>query len=269
MTDAKGGVEMSESTAVLVEVRDHVMVITLNRPEKLNALDIPMMISIGEAMDRAEADVDIRVVVITGAGDRAFTAGMDMKAASDGNMDFMADPRMARWGMLGYVQHPSPKPTIAAVNGLALGAGTEIVLASDMVVAAETASFGLPEVTRGLYAGAGGAFRFPRQIPQKIGTELVLTGRRLEAKRAYELGLVNHLVPQAEVLPRALELAAEIAANAPLSVQASVRIARGREDDAEHWARNDAEGEAIMTAEDVQEGMLAFIEKRQPNWKGR
>jgi len=259
---------MSENP-ILVEVEDHVMVITLNRPEKLNAIDIPMMVSIGEAMDRAEADVDIRVVVITGAGDRAFTAGMDLKAAQAGEMDFAADPRMERWGMLGYSRHPSPTPTIAAVNGLALGAGTELVLASDMVVAAEEASFGLPEVTRGLYAGAGGAFRLPRQIPQKVGTELVLTGRRLEARRAYELGLVNHIVPQAEVLPRALELAREIAANAPLSVQASVRLARGREDEEALWARNDAEGEALMSSADTAEGMRAFVEKRAPNWQGR
>ncbi|BDZ48854.1 hypothetical protein GCM10025867_10950 [Frondihabitans sucicola] len=179
--------------AVLAEVRGHVLLVTINRPEARNAVDVNVTRGIGEALDRAEQDADVWVVILTGSGDLSFCAGQDLKEAAAGV--FFDGPEAGRWGFAGYANHAVSKPTIAAVNGYALGGGTELVLVSDLAVASETATFGLPEVTRGILAGAGGSFRLPRQIPQKIGMEAVLTGRPMTAQRAYELGLVNRVVP--------------------------------------------------------------------------
>src|SRR5262249_47582231 len=150
---------------VLTRQEGRVLVVTLNRPRVRNAVNLAVSLALGDALERAEADRDIWAVVVTGAGDKAFCAGADLKAVARGETIMPADPRRAAWGFAGYVSHHISKPTIAAVNGFALGGGTEICLASDLVVAARTASFGLPEVRRGLYAGAGGVFRLPAQIP--------------------------------------------------------------------------------------------------------
>src|SRR3954470_18138516 len=173
MTTARG--DDPRTDAVVTRRHDDVLLITINRPRSRNCINRAVAEGIGEVLDSAETDPTVRVIVLTGAGDRAFCAGADLKALAAGEDIHPAGPR-AHWGFAGYVNHPVSKPTIAAVNGFALGGGTELALASDLVVAADTATFGLPEVRRGLIAGAGGAFRIVRQLPPKIGMELLLTG---------------------------------------------------------------------------------------------
>lgn len=259
--------------AIRAEQRGHVLLVTLNRPDARNAVNMAVTLGVGEALDYAETAADVWCVIITGAGDRSFCAGADLKAVAAG--EFAGDdPRLRDWGFAGYVQHHISKPTIAAVNGFAFGGGTEITLASDLAVAADTAAFGLPEVKRGIVARAGGAFRLPRQIPDKIAMEAMLTGKPLTAERALELGLVNRVVPLAELLPAAFALADEIVANAPLAVQVTKRIAKGITDGAvpaeeEDWRRSATEGERLMTTRDALEGMRAFAEKRAPRWEGK
>jgi crotonobetainyl-CoA hydratase len=260
--------------AVLTQRRGHILLVTLNRPDALNAINLAVTLGLGDALEQAEHDPAIWAVVLTGAGDRAFSAGVDLKAIARGEPLMPADPARAAWGFAGYVTHHIGKPTIAAVNGFALGGGTEVSLASDLVVAAETASFGLPEVTRGIYAGAGGVFRLPAQIPKKIAMEMILTGQPISARRAYELGLVNRVIPQAEVVDAALELAGRIADNAPLAVQASKRIANGIRDgrvpaEAGLWELAQSEGADLMRSADAAEGPRAFAEKRPPRWQAR
>lgn len=260
--------------AVLVERRGNVMLITLNRPEARNACNEALWLGGGEALEEADKDPEIRVVILTGAGDQSFCAGADLKALSRGERIAPEDPVKAGWGFAGIVTHPIGKPIIGAVNGTALGGGTELALTCDLVVAAEEATFGLPEVKRGILAGAGGAFRIARQVPMKVGMEILLTGRAFTPQRGFELGLVNRLVPRAELMAAAFELAEEIAANAPLSVRASKRIARGIENgtipsEDIDWERSRREGAILMKSEDAKEGPLAFAQKRAPVWKAR
>ncbi|HEX5289880.1 MAG TPA: crotonase/enoyl-CoA hydratase family protein [Streptosporangiaceae bacterium] len=264
----------ADGAAVLTERHGRVLLVTINRPEARNAVNAAVATGLGDALDEADTDPGIWAVIVTGAGDKAFCAGADLKAVTRGESLSPAEPRRAAWGFAGYVAHPIGKPTISAVNGFALGGGTEIALASDLVVAADTASFGLPEVKRGIYAGAGGVFRLPQQIPKKVAMEMILTGEPVSAARALELGLVNRVVPQARVVQEALALAARVTANAPLAVQASKRIANGIRDgqvaaDAEYWELSRAEGRALMTSADAAEGPRAFAEKRVPSWEGR
>jgi crotonobetainyl-CoA hydratase len=259
--------------AALVERLDSVMLITLNRASARNAVNSEMCVRVGDALEEAEHDQDIRVVVITGAGDKAFCAGADLKAISRG--EAVIPPGREHWGLAGYVSHAISKPTIAAVNGVALGGGTELALASDLVVAAEHAQFGVPEVKRGLVAAAGGAFRLMERLPTVVAMELLLTGEPITARRAGELNLVNRVVPGPQVLETALGLARTIAANAPLAVQAHKRIAlaqgpageRPREEPG--WAATDRELPLVISSEDAKEGALAFVEKRAPVWRGR
>jgi crotonobetainyl-CoA hydratase len=258
---------------VIAELRDHVLLVTLNRPEARNAVNLDLTLAVGKALDYAEDSVDVWAVILTGAGDRAFCAGADLKAVAAGEFN-SNDDRLGKWGFAGYVTHHISKPTIAAVNGFALGGGTELVLQSDLAIAADTATFGLPEVTRGIYAGAGGAFRLPRAIPQKIAMEAILTGRPIPAAKASELGLVNQVVPFDELLPAAFALAEVICQNAPLAVQASKRIAREITDgtverEKSDWVRSSSERAALMASADAREGMRAFAEKRAPQWTGR
>ncbi|MBB5780818.1 crotonase/enoyl-CoA hydratase family protein [Nonomuraea jabiensis] len=258
--------------AALVERRDHTMLITFNRPEARNAVNAALTRAVGEALDEADADPGIRAVVLTGAGDKAFCAGADLKEVARG--EFSTEGFEPHWGFAGCVTHPIAKPVIAAVNGFALGGGTEIALWADLVVAAESARFGLPEVKRGIIAGAGGAFRLAAQLPAKVAMEILLTGEPVTAADALRLGLVNRVVPQDRVVPAALALAEVISANAPLAVQASKRIARGIADgtvasERAAWERTAAEGAAIMRSADAKEGPRAFAEKRAPVWEGQ
>jgi crotonobetainyl-CoA hydratase len=260
--------------AVLVERRGNVLLVTINRPQARNAVNAAVHVGIGEALERAEADPDVRVIILTGAGDKAFCAGADLVALSRGEPIAPTDPVQRAWGFAGFVEHPVSKPVIAAVNGFALGGGTELALASDMVIAAETAQFGLPEVKRGILAAAGGAFRLVQQLPAKIAMEYLLTGEPFSAERAAELGLVNKVVPAERLLDEAFALAARVAVNAPLSVQASKRIALGiivgkRPDEDRFWALNASERRQVMQSADAREGPRAFAEKRAPVWKAQ
>jgi crotonobetainyl-CoA hydratase len=256
----------------LVGRHGHVLVITLNRPGAMNAANAEVSTQVGEAIEEAEKDLAVRAIVLTGAGDRAFCAGADLKVLARG--EDVTAPDHPEWGFAGYVRHPVSKPTIAAVNGFALGGGTELALASDLVVAAESASFGLPEVRRGLFAAAGGVFRLPGQIPRKIAMEMMFTGEPVSAARALALGLVNQVVPDGLALEAALALAGRISANAPLAVQASKRLATGLAAGAiageeMAWQQNHRELAAIFASEDMREGTRAFAEKRPPVWRDR
>ncbi|MDJ0489923.1 crotonase/enoyl-CoA hydratase family protein [Rhodococcus qingshengii] len=264
---------LAAEAPALIERRGHVMIITLNRPQARNAVNAEMCIRVGDALEDAEQDPDVRVVVLTGAGDKAFCAGADLKALARGE-SVIPDGR-EKWGLAGYVSHAISKPTIAAVNGPALGGGTELVLASDLAVAADSASFGLPEVTRGLIAGAGGAFRLAAALPPTVAMELLLTGDPITAQQALGFHLVNRVVPAADVLSTALELAEKIAGNAPLAVQAHKRIALQQTADGRRpteepgWAMTTDALPAIAYSEDAKEGPRAFAEKRVPVWQGK
>lgn len=260
--------------AVTVETRGNVMLITINRPEARNAVNRFVHEGVGDALEAAEADSEIRCVIVTGAGDKSFCAGADLVALSRGESLAPDDPAKQKWGFAGLVSHPISKPVIACVNGHALGGGLEITLSCDLAVAVDTAQFGLPEPKRGLFAAAGGVFRLPEQLPKKIAMEMILTGDPISAARALELGLINAVAPREALLDTAFALAERIAVNAPLSVQASKRMAQGivdghvaREDSA--WAQNRAETRIVFTSEDSREGPKAFAEKRAPVWKAK
>jgi crotonobetainyl-CoA hydratase len=258
--------------AALTERRGNVLVITINRPEARNCVNGAVSTAVGDALQQAQDDPEVRAVVITGAGDKSFCAGADLKAIA--RRENLYHPDHGEWGFAGYVHHFIDKPTIAAVNGTALGGGTELALASDLVVAEERAQFGLPEVKVGLIAGAGGVFRIVHQLPRKVALEMLLTGEPISAAEAAKWGLINQVVPNGTVLEAALALAKRVTANAPLSVQASKRIAYGVDDgvipdEEPGWARTTREFATLLKSEDAKEGPLAFAEKRQPIWKAR
>lgn len=256
----------------LSERRGNVLLITINRPDARNAVNQAVSIGVGDALQAAQDDPEIRAVVITGSGDKSFCAGADLKALSRGENLF--HPDHTDWGFAGYVSHFIDKPTIAAVNGTALGGGTELALASDLVVARESARFGLPEVKRGLIAAAGGVFRIVDQLPRKVAMQLLFTGEPISAEEALRWGLINEVVPDGTELDAALALAARITCNAPLAVQASKRVAVGADagvitGDEPGWSRTNREIGGLMKSEDAREGPLAFAEKRPPVWKAR
>jgi len=261
--------------AALTERRGNVMIITINRPEARNAINGAVSVAVGEAMAEAQRDPDVWVVVITGAGDKSFCAGADLKALSRG--ENIGHPERPKWGFAGYVRHFIDKPTIAAVNGTALGGGTELALASDLVVAGESAKFGLPEVKRGLIAAAGGVFRIVDQLPRKVALEMLFTGEPITSTEALNLGLINQVVPDGEkdaALEAAIALARRITVNAPLAVQASKRVAIGADAgvvavDEPGWSRTMREVATVFATEDAKEGPLAFAQKRSPVWKAK
>jgi crotonobetainyl-CoA hydratase len=270
VTEAADGQVPRAPDAVLIERRDTVLVLTINRARSLNAVDRRVADALGAALEAADRDDGVRVVIVTGAGGRAFCAGADIKAVARGEVGYAAGHD--EWGFAGFVRHPIGKPVIAAVNGVALGGGAEIVLASDLAVAAESATIGLPEVTLGLFAAGGGAVRLPAAIPPKAAMEMLVTGQAVSARRAYETGLVNAVVPDAELMSASLALAGRIARNAPLAVQASKRVALGldggriaREQTA--WQLSDHELVTVGASADAAEGMRAFAEKRRPSWR--
>ena len=256
----------------LIERRGNTLIITINRPEARNAVNQAVSIGLGDALQQAQDDPEIWAVVLTGAGDKSFCAGADLKAISRGENIF--HPEHSEWGFAGFVQHFIDKPVIAAVNGTALGGGTELALASDLVVAQAGARFGLPEVKRGLVAAAGGMFRIIDQLPRKVAMALLLTGEPISAEEALRWGLINQVVPDGTVLDAALELAERITVNAPLAVQASKRVAAGADDGAitaeeDAWKRSNREMRVVFTSEDAMEGPMAFAQKRAPVWKAR
>ncbi|KAF0965656.1 enoyl-CoA hydratase-related protein [Rhodococcus sp. T7] len=257
--------------AALYEVNNHVAIITLNRPNVLNAVNRELSVAAGAALENAAHDPDVRVVVITGAG-RGFCAGADLAEVAAGRNIY--DKAHRDWDFAGIVRHWIPKPVIAAVNGFALGGGTEIVLSADLAVIDETASLGLPEVRRGLMAAAGGVLRIQNQVPPKVAAEIALTGQPISAARAYELGLVNKIAPEGAAVETALELAATIAANAPLAVRQSKtamfessKAASGWSQEA--WDANLAAARVVFASDDAKEGGRAFVAKRAPVWAGR
>lgn len=257
---------------VLFERRGRTAVITLNRPEAMNAVNSQLWCEAGTALEEFAQDPELWVAVITGAGERAFCAGADLKELAAGG--FRIPEHAARWGFAGIVQHYVSKPLIAAVNGFALGGGTEIALACDLIVASERASFGLPEVKRGIIAAAGGLLRLPRQLPLKRAVEAIFTGEPLTAAEAQRWGLVNRVVPHEQVLPEALALAEKICENAPLAVRASKEIIyRGLDAPldypAEAWEINRKYRAEVMASADAREGVRAFAEKRRPRWTGQ
>jgi enoyl-CoA hydratase len=250
--------------AVLVEVDDGVAVITINRPQTRNAVDEAVARGIAAAIDELDPRPDVAAIVLTGAGG-TFCAGMDLKGFLAGE-NSMAGGR----GFAGITQRPPATPTVAAVEGYALAGGFEVALACDLIVASEEARFGLPEVTRGLVAAAGGLFRLPRQIPYHLAMEIALTGAHVPAGRLHQAGLINRLVPPGEVLGVARALAAQVAANAPLALAATKRIIVESADwpSEEAFARQNAISGPVFSSADAREGAAAFAGKRPPVWRG-
>lgn len=256
----------ARTVPLLVEHADGVAVLTLNRPDRRNAIDLETANLISAALDELDATDALRVAVLTGTHE-TFSAGMDLKAYAETGQRPIDEHR----GGFGIVGRPPHKPVIAAVEGAALGGGFEIALACDLIVAGESARFGLPEVKRGLVASGGGMLRLPRRIPRNVAMEAMLTGRPLTASRCAELGLVNRVVPDGRALATAREFAAEIAQNAPLAVQASKAVvaASALWPEDEQFARQELVIEPVRNSHDAQEGARAFAEKRAPRWRGR
>ncbi|HEV7575255.1 MAG TPA: enoyl-CoA hydratase-related protein [Caldimonas sp.] len=260
----------SAEEPVLFEKTGQIAILTLNRPKVMNAVDRPMWLGAAEAIESFAADPALRVLIVTGAGDRSFCAGSDLKAKAAGELEVTEE--MNRWGYAGIVRHFVAKPVIAAVNGYALGGGTEIALSCDLIVASEHATFGLPEASHGLLAGAGGLLRLPRQIPLKVAMNCILTGEPLSAAEALRWGLVNRVVPHARLMDAAIEMAMKICASSPRSISASKEIVyRGLDQSLDFpgdaWAMNDRYVDIVQASDDAHEGMRAFLEKRAPVWK--
>jgi enoyl-CoA hydratase len=255
---------------VIRERTGQVETLTLNRPEAANSLNPPLMAELGTALHQVLLDGDVRAVVVTGAGERVFCAGMDLSALADFNADgdAPADPDGARV-LAAFLEGAYEKPLIAAVNGAAVGGGLEMVMACDLVVAAEHARFGLPEVKRGLFPAGGGTV-LSNRIPQALALEMGLTGRLIGAERAAQAGLVNQVVPAAALLETATALGAEVAANGPLGVRLTKRLMRRAVDHGSDAGRaTPEENSAIFRSEDAREGAAAFMEKRAAVFRGR
>jgi enoyl-CoA hydratase len=250
---------------VRVEFSGRVTIITINRPQARNAINHAVSAAVAQALDDLDERDDLTVGIITGAGG-TFSSGMDLKAFLAGE-----NVTVPGRGLAGLTQRPPAKPLIAAVEGWALAGGCEIALACDLIVAADDAKFGLPEVKRGLVAGAGGLVRLPRRIPAGIAMELALTGDPLAAADAHRLGLVNKLTAPGQALAGALALAERIAANGPLAVAATKQIVAQQFDWqlAEVWEKQEPIMRPAFQSKDAREGALAFAEKRAPVWQGR
>jgi enoyl-CoA hydratase len=250
---------------LITERHDRVFLITLNRPDARNAVNLAMAEAMAAALDELDGDDELSVGVIAGEG-KGFSSGMDLKAFATGERPWAGDR-----GFAGIVQKPAEKPLVAAIEGFAVAGGLEIALACDLIVAAKGAKLGVPEVKRGLVAAGGALRQLPRRLPGAIAMELALTGETITAERGGELGLVNRLAEPGEALDVALELAAEVAANAPLATAASKSILnqQGSWDDETFWSKQGEIVAPVFTSEDAIEGATAFSEKRAPNWRGR
>jgi enoyl-CoA hydratase len=260
-----------EQPHALIERRGHVLIVTMNRPQVRNALSGPMMALLRQAWDQVDSDSGIRVCVLTGAGG-AFCAGADLKAMSRSHPGEAAtgsfDPSVIESLLKG---RRLTKPLIAAVEGPAVAGGTEILQATDIRVAGESARFGVSEARWGLFPLGGSAVRLPRQIPYTVAADLLLTGRHISAAQALEIGLIGHVVPDGQALAKALEIADQIAANGPVAVRAILRTIRETEGMAEADAfKLEAQiGMAVFRSDDAKEGPRAFTEKRTPQFRDR
>ncbi|WP_431870247.1 crotonase/enoyl-CoA hydratase family protein [Nocardiopsis eucommiae] len=252
------------SDEVLYTAEDGVAVITINRPKAKNAVNAAVATRIAEALDDVDARKDVNVAIITGAGG-TFCAGMDLKAFMKGEV-----PVVEGRGFGGFAERGPKKPLIAAVEGYALAGGFEAVLACDLVVAADNAKFGIPEVKRGLVAGAGGLLRLQHRIPRNIAMEFALTGDFVGAGRLAELGLVNQVTESGGALEGARALAARITPNGPLALKVSKEIIQASDDwsSDQMWDRQNELAGPVFVSQDAMEGAIAFAEKRDPVWKG-
>jgi len=257
--------ETASASAVLTERRDNVLLITLNRPEARNAVNLALAEGIAAALDELDNDGDLQVAILTGAGN-GFCAGMDLKAFVTGERPWVGDR-----GFAGIVQRGPRKPIIAAIEGFAVAGGFEIALACDLIVAAKGAKLGVPEVKRSLVAAGGALLRLPQRMPMGLAMELALTGDPMPADRLYELGVVNRLAEPGGAVDAALELAAQITPNAPLALDATKQVLQGQRDWSEEafWIKQGEITAPVFVSEDAREGATAFSEKRAPVWKGR
>ena len=258
---------MSEEL-VLTEQRGHVLLMTLNRPNDMNAFNTPLAAALGETLDAFDANPELRVGVLTGAG-RGFSAGMDLKQFADGGLDGI--PNVGDRGFAGITEKSCAKPIIAAVEGFALAGGLEVALSCDLIVASEGTKLGIPEAGVGLFAGAGALLRLPRQLPYSIAMEMALTADPITAEVALQHGMINRVVPRGETVDAAMEFAERIAQNAPKGVRASKKLLKDvlgvSEDD--FWAFQQPAMEEVFGSEDAIEGATAFAEKRAPNWQDK
>ncbi len=250
------------------EIDGGIALITLNRPTKRNAINVQTSRALATYVERTEENPAIRAVILQGAGNTVFCAGADFDDIAAGIGEQIADHPA---GMCGLIHARRRKPWIAAIRGAALGGGTELALACDLIIAGKNASFCLPEVRHGMLAGAAGAYRLVQRIAPVIAMELLLTGNRLGAERAAQLGLVNYLVADNLVVEQAIALARQIATNAPLAVSETLLIARQALElsEPELRAQTTAAGRRLAQSEDVQIGIRAFEDKRKPEWRGR
>jgi len=258
---------MPEEAVLFERITPHVALITLNRPDKKNAVNIDIAQGLSKAVHTVESDPDLRVAILAAKGN-VFCAGADLgEVAAGRGTNCMTETG----GFAGFVKEPRTKPWIAAVDGVALGGGFELILACDMAIITETSKLGLPEVKRGLLAAAGGAFRVGISLPRAIANEIVTTGLPLSAERALQYGVVNKVTKAGQAIEAAVEMANEIASNAPLSVTQSLALSRSAHDntEAELWEMSDKSTIVVMSSDDAKEGPRAFMEKRAPLWSGK
>jgi len=250
---------------VLTERRDGVLLITLNRPDARNAVNLALAEGVAAALDELDADDDLAVGVLTGAG-KGFSAGMDLKAFVTGERPWVGDR-----GFAGIVQRGARKPLIAAVEGFAMAGGLEVALACDLIVASKGTRLAIPEVKRSLVAAGGALRRLPQRVPYGLAMEMALTGDPISAERGYEIGLVDRLAEPGGAVDAALELAAAIARNGPLALDATKATLQQQIDwdEAEFWQRQGELAGPVFASEDAREGATAFSEKREPVWQGR